>query len=650
MSIARPYRLRSLLLLACTLITIGSIDQSSQGSDMARAFIEALRRAKAGTHRTDSFIIALEPAQIPSLLTELHDANPKIRVELIRALIHVSTKLAVARDIANLGSNEDEAPSEAEKAASALLLRLRTQCARAILPLLSDGDPSVRWHATIALGAFQAEAKTVVPLLLQMVRTENGWIRIDDRVQLPDSVQSKYNDRGAFDLGASTRGWEHSRIAAIQALGAFGAEAERTVPELAKILSTDRDVRVRWFAAAAIAHLGASAKTAVPALVDALRSTEIATGGPAGHRMEPTTIEDGPIRLAAAVALGEIGPEARGAVAGLTGALSDDDPRVRGEAAAALGKIGPDAARTVEPLARLAAEECDESVAELAFWALTKIGEASVSALMGIARTGHTSARERAISAVAEIGRGADSAIPDLIGSLADPEASIRMAAAHALGTISIGPGTPTVVPALIDAVEDPDPDVRGAAVDSLGIMRASADRAIPVLVGALNDVEIQDAALRSLERIGMPAFPAIRPLLQSTRSELRNSAVGVLSRLARIQGDNRAQDESREQARNRVQAARAALLEASKDPDERIRTGADRALSLGDDNILADMVADLADGSPSVRLRAARSLGFMGSEAASVLASLGALLRDPDPTVRGAAQEAIKEIQKPDR
>src|SRR5215475_12800926 len=54
------------------------------------------------------------------------------------------------------------------------------------------------------------------------------------------------------------------------------------------------------------------------------------------------------IRNEAAVALGELGPEARESVPALTRALEAEDKYLRAHAAAALGKIGP-AARPAVP-------------------------------------------------------------------------------------------------------------------------------------------------------------------------------------------------------------------------------------------------------------------------------------------------------------
>ena len=78
---------------------------------------------------------------------------------------------------------------------------------------------------------------------------------------------------------------------------------------------------VRVAAAMALAEIGEDAREAVPALI---------------KTMDDKDVE---VRGAAVFALGEIGPAARAAVLALTRRLKDDDADIRKAAALALGKI-----------------------------------------------------------------------------------------------------------------------------------------------------------------------------------------------------------------------------------------------------------------------------------------------------------------------
>ena len=68
------------------------------------------------------------------------------------------------------------------------------------------------------------------------------------------------------------------------------------------------------------------------------------------YLIEALKDEDWCVRYFAAIALGDIGPEAKKAVPALIEALKDEDENVRGNAAIALGKIGPDAKDSVPAL------------------------------------------------------------------------------------------------------------------------------------------------------------------------------------------------------------------------------------------------------------------------------------------------------------
>ena len=103
-------------------------------------------------------------------------------------------------------------------------------------------------------------------------------------------------------------------------------------------------------------------------------------GDPGGVQIEGEGMEDGPIRLMAAVALGRMAIVAREAVPDLIKALSGPDSRVRVEAARAPVAIGPEPGSMIPELVRLATR-CH--VAELAVEAqeyLGLVGEKAVPA------------------------------------------------------------------------------------------------------------------------------------------------------------------------------------------------------------------------------------------------------------------------------
>jgi len=235
--------------------------------------------------------------------------------------------------------------------------------------------------------------------------------------------------------------------------------------------------------------------------------------------------------------------------------------------------------------------------------------------------------------------------------ALVDADEDIRMAAAQALGKIGNSAAAAAVIPGLIEALKDSDRLARYNAAEALGRIGPRTDGVIPALVRVMRDMDptVRDAASGALERIGMPAFPTLRALLCDDNSATRFYAVQALSGLATIQGQNSPEDETAEKARDRAKAARAALVAAFEDPDERIRTGAALALGNALNDAVSDLIAALGDTSPLVRLNAARALGTIGPEATAALAPLRERLLDSDPDVRRVALATIKAILEPD-
>jgi len=92
-------------------------------------------------------------------------------------------------------------------------------------------------------------------------------------------------------------------------------------------LLADADKELRKNVAITLTKIGPDAKTAVPALADALRE------------------EDSEFRLAILAALAAIGPEARAAVPALIQVFESRDKNIHRKCAQTLGKIGKDAVK-----------------------------------------------------------------------------------------------------------------------------------------------------------------------------------------------------------------------------------------------------------------------------------------------------------------
>jgi HEAT repeat protein len=126
----------------------------------------------------------------------------------------------------------------------------------------------------------------------------------------------------------------------------------KSVAELERMLH-DPSPAVQAQGAFGLGRLGPEARSAVPALIDALKKDAI-------------------VRQNAALALGQIGPDAKEAVPALTEALTDSEWTVRRQAALALGHVGPEARRATPALKKLGADP-DQLVRKAAQEALARI-------------------------------------------------------------------------------------------------------------------------------------------------------------------------------------------------------------------------------------------------------------------------------------
>jgi HEAT repeat protein len=460
-----------------------------------------------------------------------------------------------------------------------------------------------------------------------------------------------------------------ARRAAIAGLSRLGADAEPAVPRLIIAL---KDPATRRDAVGALAQIG---RTAVPALAQALGDTALA------------------VRLGAAQALAEIGPDAKQAVQPLITALAD--PAVRRDAVEALAAIGPDA--LVSLLGALADDQ--EPIYTSAIAALGKIGkksDAATSELVRLLGERNEKTRVRAAQALALIGPAAKPAQPDILKFLAAPSSSVRAAAVGALESIG-GPeiNAPLVkvattdtdlmvrevarrslarigAPAVNDvvaAMKSEDPGVRLAVAQALGAMGPEARASVGPLVELLKDKEdrIRVAAIVALGDIGPDSQGAVGPLvplLIDRNEDVRRASLeafgrigpqsaGAVPEIAKVLGDNPL----------RLTAVRTlgligpnsgaavpALLPLLKisDPETR-RTVVEALGRIGPaaKPAVPDLLLALHSEFPNLRAVAAEALGRIGPEP-EVAANLIRALADADPRVADAAGEALARFGPP--
>jgi HEAT repeat protein len=273
--------------------------------------------------------------------------------------------------------------------------------------------------------------------------------------------------------------------------------------------------------------------------------------------------------------------------------------------------------------------------------------------------------RWSAAEGLGTLGPDAKSAIPALGRLLSDTDQTFGLIAAQSLAKIGAGSG-----PELAAAVKDASPRMRETVVLALGKTGPEAQSAAVALAEMLNDTNfnVRNSASNGLQRLGSLAVPALAPIIEHGTPEARSVATQLLLQanmsiwaaarpLAKMaQADDPV---SRQQAIEVLGAMRAlnpvpfrALTNALNDPVPEVRLAAVKALrsyttfTTYTRRAMESLPRCLHDDSPKVREEAARTLGYMGPNAETVISELNALLEDREEAVRNAAKEALARIQ----
>jgi HEAT repeat protein len=296
--------------------------------------------------------------------------------------------------------------------------RALRRCGLASLPLLTQAlahhDARVREGAAEVLRDFGPQARMAVTALTRALRDPSERVRCRAAQALGASGRDEAGalrglERALDDEAAAVR------AAAAEGLGRWGRGAGSALPLLTKKLS-DCDTAVRVAAARSLWLIDDEVDQVVPVLIDALNDRSVGWQAP--------------------FVLGEIGPQASGAIPALVEALKRE--RV------------PHPLRT-PPSAALA---------------LGLIGSAAVPDLITALLDDKASVRTGAAIALGFIGSPAKDAVPTLITLLKDKELEVREASALSLG--AIGTETKEIIPALKELIRDEDIFVSNAAAAAL--------------------------------------------------------------------------------------------------------------------------------------------------------------------------------------
>jgi HEAT repeat protein len=434
-----------------------------------------------------------------------------------------------------------------------------------------------------------------------------------------------------------------------------------TVAQLRQALKSG-DAEERMYAAYKVGEVARDLNKTVEELITLLRDNQPAK-----------------VKLAAAEALGLIGPQARIAYPILADVnMADDDKNVRDKAKESMDKLGAptlsDAPllldkfkdrknarhlraaaawslalanandRTTLQALKEGLRDPDAAVRVGAAHALWLLGERQtdtlVEPLVGGLKDVDPVVKAHAALALFAMGPDARAAAQPLEVALGDSDTQVRLRAAQALW--ALGPPAKAQVPRLLESLKDKDARVRIFTANALWTI-ARQKEGVPVLCETLksNDLLLRQLSVKSLYNIAKDAklagtatianaVPALIDALKDSDSDVRGIAAWTLGAIGK-----------------EAKAALPMLVDSLKHKDATFRAEVAHALATvgqdlkadAKDPVVAALKAALQDRDNTVRIFAAQSLWAIERNAATVWPTLLKVLReDPDRGVRAKA------------
>jgi HEAT repeat protein len=354
-----------------------------------------------------------------------------------------------------------------------------------------------------------------------------------------------------------------------------------TISELIQNLS-DPAVEVRAYAAKTLGEHGATAKSAVPALIKAVNDRFAAVRDSAIASLSKINLDstisaliqnleddDDRVRTSAARGIStmverfELPASTKQQVfQALAQAVNNRSWFVRSTVMSTLGELAP--VDEVLPILIAGLADVEAEVRQDAAIAIQCFGDEAEPAVPQLTDAFWHDIEVYAASALGSIGPGAQAAIPRLLEALQRGNEDLRARAAEAIGEI----GSASAVPALIEFLQHEDAGLRQAAAEALQGLGPVAKAAVPKLIGALEDeseaVKAMAAkALGEIESENTAIAELLMPLLQDEAASVRASTAYALQLMGK-----------------HAEVAVPALIEAFRDEVERVSQSAAKALA----------------------------------------------------------------------
>jgi HEAT repeat protein len=299
---------------------------------------------------------------VPYQLKRLESKDRQVRAQGFAGLAQLGAKGEAAIPV--LLQKVDNTDPELARCAARTLLALGPQVVTHIEKLVKHPDPEVRRMSSLAVTKYWPESKAALPFLIAALKDKEPTVRRMVVLTLRDISRHTKEVVPALVEALHDEETEVFRYAiySLVEMGPAGVDAAKdSVPFLLqRFKNRDNDIELRrwaayglaklapsepalmaaliealqgkegpliqFYAVDALLELGASGKSAVPALVDLLKARNVLPG----------------TRYNTILALGKMGPVAKEAVSALKELLNDDDAQIRSAVAKALQTIeGP---------------------------------------------------------------------------------------------------------------------------------------------------------------------------------------------------------------------------------------------------------------------------------------------------------------------
>lgn len=426
--------------------------EESKFSGLAGLIIEALpvlRKVLENEH--PSARMSVLPSLIfhyseAELLEMFHDSAPEIRgqaVSAIKAFEAENADILLPYLIQTIGDKDDTVRHSALFAFGCSPLLDKAAVPR-LIALLKSGEPCEQVSAALVLGHLHPATQQAVPALQRALEHPDSSVKLAAAIALA-TIQPDNGELAPILFAGLTHPDRVLHHSAKHTLWGLDHDCKRLLP---RVIDGLMDPSTRRISAILLRRMGAEAAPAIPNLVVLLKTRipgedlnrnevlqAFAGIGPLAIQplLELLEHEEVFVRTGAMKALGLMGCRACSVVPQLIDKLRTGCPSERIVAIGALGNIGPSAAPAAVPALRAVIQDRDLAV------------------------------RCRAIEALEEMKKQAESAIPDLCEAIKEPSLStvIKWRALWTLKCIG-----PAAAPALAQALDGADAHLRAVAAE----------------------------------------------------------------------------------------------------------------------------------------------------------------------------------------